>query len=151
MLVTLFEITIWDSALESINAQSPILVTLFGMTMLNSNKQPENAPSPILVTLFGTIMLVRKLHIEKALSHIIFVPSLKEKSPFKSDGAFNNFLPSLLYFIPHSSINASSSSSSVTSVDKSSNSEVILVFSQTNNLKEHAESSFLANASMKRE
>ena len=50
------------------------------------------------------------------------------------------------------STKASFNSSFVVSVDKSSFiTGVILGFSPINNLKEHAESSFLANASMKRE
>ena len=93
---------------------------LLGMTTFAKELQKENAPSPILVTLFGMTTSAKELHQENALLHIIFVPSLTEYPLLNPCGAFNNFLPSLLYFTPHSSIKASFNSSSVALVDKSS-------------------------------
>ena len=95
--------------------------------------------------------ILDKLQPANAELHIILVPSLTEYPPLSSLGASNSFLPSLLYFTPHSSIKASFNSSSVISVDKSSIVWDGIGFSPINNLQEHAESSFLANASMKRE
>ena len=97
-----------------------MIVTLFGMIILDREKHFLNAHFPILVIPSGMAMLVKELHIENARSHIIRVLSLTEYPLFSPCGAFNNFLPSLLYFTPHSSIKASFNSSSVALVDKSS-------------------------------
>ena len=74
-----------------------MLVTLSGMTILDREKHFTNADFPILVIPSGMAMPVKELHIENARSHIIRVLSLTEYPLFSPCGAFNNFLPSLLY------------------------------------------------------
>ena len=117
MLVTLSGITRLRKEEQSRKALSPMLVTPTGITRLCKEVQPQNALSPMLVTLSRITRLLKEEQSRNASSQIILVSFLIKQVPSSSLGDFSNFIPSLLYFTPYSSIMASFNSSSVAFVD----------------------------------